>query len=82
MIARIYLLPCLLALPFALAAENLLPNGGFEERLAPWRSSFAAECVQVVENDAHNGGHCLQVTCRNQIAGVDSPRFRDRKSVV
>lgn len=76
MIARRYLLPCLFALPFALAAENLLPNGGFEEGLAPWRPSFAAECVQVVEGNAHTGTGSLQVTCRNQIAGVDSPRFR------
>lgn len=76
MISRISLASLLFALPFALAAENLLPNGDFEEGLAPWRPSFAAECVQVVEEGAHSGRRCLQVSCRDQIAGVDSPRFR------
>lgn len=68
------LLVWLAALPLCLVADNLLRNGDFEDGLAPWQPSFGAtDCVQVVERD---GTHCLQVSCREQTGGVDSPTLR------
>ncbi len=63
-------------LSWTVQADNLLPDGGFEAGLGAWQLSFgAATCVQVVDQGAHGGTHCVQVTCREQIGGVDSPRL-------
>lgn len=61
-------------LSWAAQADNLLSDGGFEAGLGSWQPSFGAPaCVQVVDQGARSGTRCLQVTCREQIGGVDSP---------
>jgi hypothetical protein len=74
---RFWLFSLVATASVSLAANDLLKNGGFEDGLAPWQASFGtAGCVSVVEKGAQSGTHCLQVVCKDQIAGVDFPRFR------